>query len=110
MLVDNGKLLYLNLRSNKLEKLEEIKKLNVFVALKMLIVTGNPVVDKIQDHCAMEILPSFRGLDRLNKTVVTNELLEGLWNCEKNRWEQEVQRQKEKELEQQLKENAENEE
>lgn len=109
-LADNGKLAYLNLRGNKLEKLEEIRKLNVFATLKTLVVTGNPAVEKVQDHCALEILPSFRGLDRLNKTPVTPDLLETLWNWERSRWELEVQRQKEKELEQQAKENAERDE
>lgn len=100
--MDNGRLEHLNLKGNKIDKLEELKKLAVFAGLKTLVVSGNAAFDRLGESWVLEVLPTFRRLDRINKTTVNNALLEVLWNAEKDKWEQEVEREREREREHEL--------
>lgn len=62
---------YLNLRENKIEKLEEIKKLKSLPKLKHLIYSFNPFILKYQEKYVYETVNSLPNLIRINKVHIT---------------------------------------
>lgn len=91
------------MRSNKIEKLEELRKISIFSTLKTLIITSNPIIDKLGDNWMFEVLPNFRKVVRLNKSTVGVDLLEKLFYFEKEKLNLEREKEKEKEKEQTIK-------
>ena len=67
----NESLEYLNLRSCRVEKMEEIEKLGSLPKLKTLILSFNPFVEKNQTNYIYQILHKFNYLERINKHEVT---------------------------------------
>lgn len=78
---------YLNLRTNKIDKREEIKKLYRMTALKVLVVTGNPFVERAGESILFELFASIKTLERINKIPVDKRFLKGVfaWQAESYR-------------------------
>ena len=88
---------YLNLRANKIEKMEEILKLKNFSNLETLIVTTNPLVDKVGEDYFFEILKEMKFLKRLNKDELDLELKKKLYSYERNKYIEKKKEEKEEE-------------
>lgn len=61
---------YLNLRQNKIDKMEDIVKFERFQKLKVLIVSGNPFLEKFSGDYFTHIVHTFKKLRRLNKGLI----------------------------------------
>lgn len=89
----------MNIRQNKIDKLEELRKLSVFTQLETLVIANNLVIDKLGENWLFHVLPSFRGLKRINKVLLSTPVLEKLFYFQKEKWELEVEKEREKEKE-----------
>ena len=69
---------YLNLRENKIEKFEEIQKLTVLVALDSLVISFNPIINKMQEKFYFELMNIMSKIKRINKVKVSAWL--GEWS------------------------------
>ena len=96
-MADNGKLEYLNIRQNKIDKIEEIRKLTIFSQLTTLVISNNLVIDRLGETWIYQVLGSFKGLKRLNKVEISMPLLEKLFYYQKEKWEIELEKEQEKE-------------
>ncbi|KAJ3190071.1 Leucine-rich repeat-containing protein 23 [Gaertneriomyces sp. JEL0708] len=65
-----GKIIYLNLRGNALERMSEVNNLRD-LGIKILVLMDNPIADN--PNYRMEILSRLPDLERLDKDVVTDE-------------------------------------
>lgn len=94
---------YLNLRSTKVEKMEEIEKLASLPKLKTLILSFNPFIEKNQSSYFYQILHKFNYLERINKHVVTRTVRQKTMNYqeqlskERREAEEEAKRKEEEE-------------
>ena len=84
-MADAPALTYLNLRANKLERLEELRKLTALPALRELIVSGNPLAEKLGEGWFLDTLSALRQLTRLNKTQVDVTVLRALCDHERRK-------------------------
>lgn len=65
---------YLNLRENKIEKFEEIQKLTVLVALDSLVISFNPIINKMQEKFYFELMNIMSKIKRINKVKVNDQV------------------------------------
>ncbi len=94
---ESDNLSYLNIRANKLEKIEEIKKLKNFVGLKTIVLSSNPIKDKFGKEYVYELISEMRTLERINKQNIDIEMRRKLYEYEKNKYIED--KKKEEELE-----------
>lgn len=93
----------LNLRSNKIEKIEEIGKLASLSKLKDINVSFNPFIEKNKDTYIFEILTKLPNLKTINKHAVTFDMLKQKLEYNRKNYEKE-----QRELEEKLKEEENN--
>ena len=87
---------YLNIRDNKVDKLEEIVKLTAYTALETLITTDNPFINKNEDYNENSLLKHFKYVKRVNKTGIDVEKLKTIYEFEKTLYEEEKRLEEEK--------------
>lgn len=89
-------MLYLNIRANKIDKLDELVKISVFSSLDVLIVSENPVMvrDELKDISAL--VKDFKQLKRINKTSVDIHLLKRVRYFEKRMYDEKKRHEEDK--------------
>lgn len=87
---------YLNIRENKVDKIEEIVKLNAYTNLKTLVCNNNPFISKCEGFNIYSLLKNFRFLKRINKTEVDLPVLRELYEYEKGLYLEEKRIEEEK--------------
>ena len=93
---------YLNIRDNKVDKLEEIVKLTAYTALETLITIDNPFVSKNEDYNENSLLKHFKYTKRVNKTEINVDLLKEVYEFEKAAYEEEKRLEEEKRRQEEL--------
>lgn len=96
---------YLNLRENKIEKYEEILKLNQLPQLKTLVFGGNNVTLKYPTYL-LDTVNAFLRLQRINKVYVTKNLKLKAFKFNEDKWRREMEAKAQAEAEERARELA----
>lgn len=79
---------YLNLRSCRIEKMEELEKLASLPKMKTLVMSLNPFVEKHPNNYVFQIMTKFPGLERLNKHQITRIVRGQVIQWQRENWEE----------------------
>lgn len=87
---------YLNIRGNKIEKLDELVKLSGYINLEVLVISENPVMGKDELKDISALVKDFKQLKRINKTTVDVHLLKRVRYFEKRMYDEKKRQEEDK--------------
>lgn len=77
----------LSLRENKIQRIEEVRKLAVLEGLRRLTLRDNPVA--ACDGFEFEIATAIQSLKRINNSIIDERFLTQMWEQQREKWEAE---------------------